>query len=703
MIYGSDDEEDDDEVADQVSEDGQSWFYHLEHQYHSQQQHQQQHPLPLNSQQLAFLNELDGYISDDLDISDDAGAPLVNYLDVVGLLINGMDQELNMATGSGTQFDYPDHLGPPHEDDDEHGGTDLGPPVFPILPEDDLFPGPNPYELVAMGYASILPHASVLSSVPNPPDVPLQTAQPVVELNPGVNSEWFADAHPAALSNPNPFTLGPGNNGLTDFLHSWARSSRTSPTFARERGRFPWPNRINDLTHRQVARIKYEDLGGDCCDLQGIDWEDIGVTRREARERRFLTYNNYVNMPRSDQWTPDLPDVALPRSESYFRFRRMDIRPGINLSHFQLRNVLATTSRTRVFYPGERVVHQFNPVSGEGKPVMKVDDVPGSQVSTMAAGHRVLIAGVFNGEYLLRHIDSGEPEATACHAGVITAHSSGITNHAQVHLSRGSSSPLAAFASNDMVFRVMDIATETWLSQVEFKFPLNCTALSPDRRLRVMVGDSYNVLITAADSTLPGGKPEILQELSGHRDYGFACDWADDGWTVATGFQDKSVKIWDARRWTDSSGRAAPVTTIRAEMAGVRNLRFSPVGSGKRVLVAAEEADFVNIIDAQTFRSKQTIDVFGELGGVAFVNEGQDLMVLCCDRTRGGILQLERCGFADEPSLDMGEEGFGHRNYRRSRRTSDYWQRFWVAEEKLMKKILWNRRKLAAADLLEPF
>jgi WD40 repeat protein len=134
-----------------------------------------------------------------------------------------------------------------------------------------------------------------------------------------------------------------------------------------------------------------------------------------------------------------------------------------------------------------------------------------------------------------------------------------------------------------------------------------------------------------------------LQKLSGHRDYGFACDWADDGWTIATAFQDKTVKIWDARRFTDSAGNAAPVCTIRSEMAGARSLRFSPIGSGKRVLVAAEEADFINIIDAQTFRSKQTIDVFGELGGISFENGGQDLMVLCCDRARGGILQLERC------------------------------------------------------------
>ena len=82
------------------------------------------------------------------------------------------------------------------------------------------------------------------------------------------------------------------------------------------------------------------------------------------------------------------------------------------------------------------------------------------------------------------------------------------------------------------------------------------------------------------------------------------CFVATEECAAATGFQDKSIKIWDARRWTNSRGVATPVCTLRSEMAGVRALKFSPVGSGKRVLVAAEEADFVNIIDAQTFQAK---------------------------------------------------------------------------------------------------
>ena len=383
----------------------------------------------------------------------------------------------------------------------------------------------------------------------------------------------------------------------------------------------------------------------------------------------------------------------------------MDMKSGIKLAHFQLRSILATTSRTRAFYPGYYAVHQFNPVSGQDKPVIELAESHGSWVTTIGAAHGVLVAGHHNGQYSMRHIDSNEPASAACHEGVITTHASGISNHVQVHQSRTSSSPIAAFASNDMGFRTLDIATEQWLVYEAFDFALNCTAVSPDRRLRVVVGDHLNVLITAAQSTLPGGKPEVLQSLSGHRDNGFACDWADDGWTVATGFQDRSVKIWDARRWTDSSGRAIPVCTIRSEMAGVRNLRFSPVGSGKRVLVAAEDADYVSIIDAQTYRSKQTVDLFSEIGGISFTEHGQCLSVLCCDRARGGIVQLERCGAGEETTWDADQDGPVYRPGFRARRGASYdWQPTASTDHRRIREsISRRRRKGASLDAIEPF
>jgi hypothetical protein len=341
-----------------------------------------------------------------------------------------------------------------------------------------------------------------------------------------------------------------------------------------------------------------------------------------------------------------MDDERIPQCEDFFRFNRMNIRQDVHLAHFQLRSILACPSRTHAYYPSPVGVTRLNMVSRAPDLVMSTRDFPtmGAALSTLDAACGVLMGGTFGGDYYLKSLDCEDKSKFT--EGQITSDFSGITNHIKIYQPRRSCGPAAAIASNDCGFRVMDIGTEHFISETMYPFALNCSALSPDHRLRVLVGDSSEVLITNAETG------EVLQELKGHRDYGFSCDWSEDGRTVATGFQDRGVKIWDARRWCNSSGISTPLCTIRSEMASVRGLRFSPLGSGKPVLVAVEEADYVNVIDAQTFASKQTIDVFGELGGVAFANDGQDLNILCCDKHRGGMLQLQRCGRRPELLLE---------------------------------------------------
>jgi WD40 repeat protein len=318
----------------------------------------------------------------------------------------------------------------------------------------------------------------------------------------------------------------------------------------------------------------------------------------------------------------------------------MDMRQNVHLAHFQLRNVLASTARNRSYYPGRDAVIRINPISGRTEKVMDTSVLSGGPIiSTLAANHGLLVAGSFHGDYCIKNLDSESGEQ---YDGPLSERGS-ITTHVQVNLARTSSSPIAAFACNDSQLRLMDIATQKFVLEKTYDDPINCAVLSPDRRLRAMVGDNTKVLITEAET----GK--TLHVLEGHRDFGFACDWADDGYTVATGCQDMSIKIWDARRWNNSNGDSVPVCTLRTEMSGIRSMRFSPVGSGRKVLVAAEESDIVNIIDARDFSRKQTLDIFGEIGGVAFANEGQNLQVLCCDRDRGGLIQLERWDLAPQP------------------------------------------------------
>ncbi|KAM5373863.1 hypothetical protein ACJZ2D_006825 [Fusarium nematophilum] len=544
------------------------------------------------------------------------------------------DYDLDMSDSEGgAPLDEDDnhHSSPPEEDNDAQA-----PPS-----------GPVNYLLHSFQIPTVIGPGLIMDAAPPPePWAPLPTDGPVpipqtVPQPPLPAIDPLDDLPP--ISNPNPTMLGSENLGLVAFLGHWAQQARIDSPLSPMRARAPCPEEIRRQAHAHINDIKYSDLRGDDFDFQGMDWASMGTTRRCARKKRGATYKNYVNKEGSDKWSPHMTDVNIPPRESFLRFKKYLVRQDVYLAHFQLRSILACPSQTQAYYPGARGVNRINPVSGKTEVALNnsVATGLGALISTLDANHGLLMAGTFNGEYYLKNLESEDKKTYS--DGQITQSIGGITNHVQIHMPRRSSSPVAAISSNDEGFRVMDLATEKFVMQTRYRFPLNCSRISPDGRLRVMVGDDFKVIITDADTG------EIQQELTGHRDYGFACDWSDDGWTVATGFQDKGVKIWDARHWCNSRGISTPLCTIRSEMAGVRNLRFSPVGSGPRVLVAAEEADYVNIINAQTFAKKQTVDIFGEIGGVAFTNDGQDLNVLVSDHHRGGLLQLERCGVGPEP------------------------------------------------------
>lgn len=312
----------------------------------------------------------------------------------------------------------------------------------------------------------------------------------------------------------------------------------------------------------------------------------------------------------------------------------------ISIRHFQLRTSLACPSRSQAFYTTRHGISRFNPVSNKTDLALPYGDFPdeSQMFTTIDAKHGVLVGGTFHGKIVVQplHSEYRRPFSQDISTDAVPS----ITNHVQLYSSRRSSTPLVAISGNDQWFKVLDLQTEQFLCDTFYHFPINCSAVSPDRRLRALVGDISSVLITNADT----GATEV--SLEGHGDYGFACAWSPDGRTVATGFQDKSVKIWDTRKWVNSRSEATPLESLWCDMSGARSLHFSPLGSGPPVLVVAEEADFVHIHDTTCFDKKQSFDLFGEIGGAAFTNEGSELSFLVGDHHRGGLVQLDRCNTA---------------------------------------------------------
>lgn len=86
------------------------------------------------------------------------------------------------------------------------------------------------------------------------------------------------------------------NMSFVNFLGEWVTSSaRRSPN--QPRARTPLrPAASSHCLASNLEPLRRCDLQGEECDIQRINWKDLGVTRRQARQRRRVTYKNYTNL-----------------------------------------------------------------------------------------------------------------------------------------------------------------------------------------------------------------------------------------------------------------------------------------------------------------------------------------------------------------------------------------------------------------------
>lgn len=417
--------------------------------------------------------------------------------------------------------------------------------------------------------------------------------------------------------------------------------------------------RISELANHRVKvqrpdKVTAEDI--EQCDYQGIHWSRFQTTKQKARDVRRMTYRNLRNCGPNEQklgtkaFNARFPGAVIPSHDCYFSFNEMDMNRRPDYAHYQLRHNLSATSKNAIFYTYRssrqemsvwdawkmqlKTVVCFNPETGTEICALDVskkrskEDPKISKIHTLTAGNGVLVAGSYEGVYAMKSLSADFASAPVI--GSIAIGQDVSTNHIHTNLDRQSGLPRAVFDSNDRSVRILDCTTNHWVAYHKYPYQVNCSVTSPDGRLRLLNGDGCEPIVANAETG------ETLAKLPGHDDFGFACDWAADGITMATGHQDGLVKVWDARKLNQS------IQTIAMEQAGCRSLQFSPLGSGKRVLVLAEPADFVHIVDAQTFESKQTIDFFGEISGISMPPDGSKLYIANADAKYGGLMEFTR-------------------------------------------------------------
>eukprot|EP00890_Picochlorum_soloecismus_P002956 jgi/Picsp_1/3661/NSC_06498-R1_uncharacterized wd repeat-containing len=396
----------------------------------------------------------------------------------------------------------------------------------------------------------------------------------------------------------------------------------------------PNPDRTEEVEHNWPADFVAEEQRGDAAsrdrDIQGIDWgQDIqdGGTRHGFRRERDVAYRHYYNRPEdvARAWPAFRREAVqlydMEENEWAYKFHHnwSNLQPHIN--HFQLRNLLWAPTNNDLFFPAIEGIHHWKRpvldgyngskacmrlVTADGRPLCGMEKVP--LVTTMCVKHGVLSIGGFDGELIVRDLETGRDQ------GIILSNSvNSITNAIDLFYKRDGGSRTIICSNNDCILRFVDAESLQVCERRMFDWPVNLAVAHPDGALVGVVGDHTETLLL--DKRIDG----IVASLSGHVDFSFACAWHPDGNVIATGNQDKTTRVYDLRK---------PDKTLALLLSrnAVRSLHFSD-----KVLAVAETADYVNIHATHDYAYRQQIDFFGEICGCDFSPNYKSLWIGIAD------------------------------------------------------------------------
>ncbi|KAK9451543.1 WD40-repeat-containing domain protein [Limtongia smithiae] len=403
---------------------------------------------------------------------------------------------------------------------------------------------------------------------------------------------------------------------------------------------------------RSVDRISQEEVTGS--NTQRIPWPtsdcvvfgearlsqpriDIAKCARKLRNLMFINpHCNYMALwSRIKREAHDSPEAS--RDEHIFRFQQMLTNPCPETLHFQLRHLLSPVTKNNIYYHQARSIMRLDSDTGDCTTVMAVDQSKtaigqSTYISTLGATEEVAIACGLNGQYIYKNLAEERTSWAPSGEGIITSDLNTCTNHVELRTRPSVSNiPMAVVSCNDNAVRSLDLIRNQILHTHLYDFPVNCSATSPDDKLRIVAGDALPALIVDAAS----GK--TVHTVHDHNDYIFSCAWSNNGYTIATGSQDAICQIYDVRNLYN------PIHTVNSEVGIIRNIQFNKDG---RFLAVAESFDHVHVLDTHTYSHAQNIEFWGSVSGIGFSQSsgsGDDsLWIANSDRLVGGIMQYDR-------------------------------------------------------------
>lgn len=173
-----------------------------------------------------------------------------------------------------------------------------------------------------------------------------------------------------------------------------------------------------------------------------------------------------------------------------------------------------------------------------------------------------------------------------------------------------------------------DYNTLNIIMRYQYKFAVNNCCYSERYNLLSCVVDHEEVV------NFDYRTQELLHKLKGHKDYGFVCKFNND-YTLATGNQDISCKLWDVRKFDKESSKSC-YKTLYGRLSSIGNLKFIR----DDLIAYFENADYFHIYDIANDKI-QNIEYFGQTVGAAVSDITSKIYIGYIFRERTGLLVYE--------------------------------------------------------------
>lgn len=157
---------------------------------------------------------------------------------------------------------------------------------------------------------------------------------------------------------------------------------------------------------------------------------------------------------------------------------------------------------------------------------------------------------------------------------------------------------------NEYSVDIFDLEKSTVpIRSIKVDYYVNDLVLSKDKTMMALAYDAEQIDVLDLRCS------KRVHSLKGHEDYSFAVDFDDSGYTLASGNQDLTTRLWDLR-----TGQCSLIIPTRASASSV--LRYI---QNSKYLVVGEAMNYVSVYDRSLdYKVYGEIDFFGELVGIDF-------------------------------------------------------------------------------------